>query len=843
MSEDQKSLFLCHIVYPDHIIHLTKSYWLIGWNIDQFKCVTAFAIEKSSITISALEGALQQAFSDESFLMYQFSYISCHPIVLGEWVPQVSEDYLPDSEQQTRGIWITLTKGEKHFNSNKSHHPQLHMIFSLGNRYETSVYMLGYPKVDTDRMHSIALSTQPNINPWITVGVTNYSNDSSAHSVSNCTELELIIGLINYSQDLDALVNHYLSTSIPHNADIDNDTFSLRQFNPSFSGKVITGLAYIWYVCLSIIQNVITQPRVFLSYCSEHLAWKELQLNINNHNKNTHGHSSCSTYHRHVISLELVSMTCLELTTRINMIRTCLRDTAMFIISWDIHPKLRAFYWRSVMSIMLYCIIDIVLGIVLGYLLFIHAEPLEQLLQQQATAFLATFHSYLVWFNHSGGVKLNPYVTRKVGKLMMFLLQTWSDWWACLQPLYIPMIKLLGCIGSMGVSVLIGLLLDLFQVFAWPIAALNTLYAYQFNFHIQVVYSLWLLFKGQKNNVLRYRVDTCTYDQDLLPFGIVIFCIMLFMLPSFALYYYFLACIQVSITMIKYAAFALLTVMKHIPYDSGYKRILCNQPIARVDAVELHCIGLHRHSFAENRDSSHCSPTASQHLSSIARGAKPTTTTSDARIQGKDRVGQLQTIEGLLQDMSPRGAKQRADFVITSIASASGSNSSTVNNGEEDAADHQGMIEHDDEMVALKEEAITSEELHVPDSPSALHMPDIGYEFDSEMCSPLSTGMLLHNTQETADVDLELFKEVKPRVSSFQHRVGVGRSAAAQAPASLMVAEERKAVDTASSPSASMTSLSVVEGDLTAACTLLIDKGKLIPYSYLLVRLTIAIVV
>ena len=49
--------------------------------------------------------------------------------------------------------------------------------------------------------------------------------------------------------------------------------------------------------------------------------------------------------------------------------------------------------------------------------------------------------------------------------------------------------------------------------------------------------SLWRLFRGKKWNVLRQRVDSASFDIDQLFIGTLFFTILLFLLPTTALYY------------------------------------------------------------------------------------------------------------------------------------------------------------------------------------------------------------------------------------------------------------------------------------------------------------------
>ena len=56
-------------------------------------------------------------------------------------------------------------------------------------------------------------------------------------------------------------------------------------------------------------------------------------------------------------------------------------------------------------------------------------------------------------------------------------------------------------------------------------------------FQVRALSSLWRLFRGKKWNVLRQRVDSVHYDVDQLFVGTLLFTVLLFLLPTTALYY------------------------------------------------------------------------------------------------------------------------------------------------------------------------------------------------------------------------------------------------------------------------------------------------------------------
>ncbi len=58
-----------------------------------------------------------------------------------------------------------------------------------------------------------------------------------------------------------------------------------------------------------------------------------------------------------------------------------------------------------------------------------------------------------------------------------------------------------------------------------------------YSLQVYALASLWRLFRGKKWNVLRQRVDSATYDVDQLFLGTLLFTVLLFLLPTTALYY------------------------------------------------------------------------------------------------------------------------------------------------------------------------------------------------------------------------------------------------------------------------------------------------------------------
>ena len=110
--------------------------------------------------------------------------------------------------------------------------------------------------------------------------------------------------------------------------------------------------------------------------------------------------------------------------------------------------------------------------------------------------------------------------------------------------------------------------MDLLRILSLHIAVIHRLLSFIHQLQLQAIYSLYLLYQGQKNNILRQRVDTCEYDQSQLLFGIVLFSILIFFFPSFAAFYYLFAFTQLSVVFIQYLLWSTAIAIKEFPLYS-----------------------------------------------------------------------------------------------------------------------------------------------------------------------------------------------------------------------------------------------------------------------------------
>ncbi|EHH60018.1 hypothetical protein EGM_11281 [Macaca fascicularis] len=84
--------------------------------------------------------------------------------------------------------------------------------------------------------------------------------------------------------------------------------------------------------------------------------------------------------------------------------------------------------------------------------------------------------------------------------------------------------------------------------------------------------SLWRLFRGKKWNVLRQRVDSCSYDLDQLFIGTLLFTILLFLLPTTALYYLVFTLLRLLVVAVQGLIHLLVDLINSLPlYSLGLR--------------------------------------------------------------------------------------------------------------------------------------------------------------------------------------------------------------------------------------------------------------------------------
>jgi len=91
--------------------------------------------------------------------------------------------------------------------------------------------------------------------------------------------------------------------------------------------------------------------------------------------------------------------------------------------------------------------------------------------------------------------------------------------------------------GGLGLSVVIAVVADVVAFMTMHVYWLYQATSKATRLQISGINSLWLLFQGKKRNVLKKRIDSQDYNIDQLLLGTLLFCVLVFLLPTSLIYW------------------------------------------------------------------------------------------------------------------------------------------------------------------------------------------------------------------------------------------------------------------------------------------------------------------
>ncbi|KAJ3312073.1 phosphatidylinositol N-acetylglucosaminyltransferase subunit gpi1 [Boothiomyces sp. JEL0838] len=163
------------------------------------------------------------------------------------------------------------------------------------------------------------------------------------------------------------------------------------------------------------------------------------------------------------------------------------------------------------------------------------------------------------------GIKLNAELANFFAELFVWMLFVWRDILQDLYP-YFPMIFFcIGWFGVFGVSMVIALISDFLTLITLHLQLFYTISARIYNWVLQIIDSTFNLFRGKKRNPLRNRIDAAEYDLDQLLLGSTIFTILVFLLPTVAVFYLLFSFANLGVVFIQAILQIILGILNHFP--------------------------------------------------------------------------------------------------------------------------------------------------------------------------------------------------------------------------------------------------------------------------------------
>lgn len=187
------------------------------------------------------------------------------------------------------------------------------------------------------------------------------------------------------------------------------------------------------------------------------------------------------------------------------------------------------------------------------------------------------------------GLKLNHFAGKKIGGAVLSFIDWWEYVTTFLTPYEPAIVMTVGLVGLGGMSLLLAMASDVLSLATIHLYTLYSQFAWLHNQQMSLLSSLWKLFRGKKQNVLRNRVDSNDYDVAQLLLGTLFFTVVFFLFPTTLVYYAFFLVVWMGIVLTRGALWWLITIMNNIPLYSLYCRLFARERLPC--GVSLVCIG------------------------------------------------------------------------------------------------------------------------------------------------------------------------------------------------------------------------------------------------------------
>lgn len=277
--------------------------------------------------------------------------------------------------------------------------------------------------------------------------------------------------------------------------------------------------------------------------------------------------------------------TCVQLSYRTQHMRTL----------WSTKSASDQRHFMRKANIFVSLLVDVALGILLMSWLYRddHISTVANALVPAADHVAKELNSLLQWLMGApAGLKMNRALDQVLGRFFLYHIHLWISYIHLMSPFVESLLWYGGLSAALGLTLFLSLLSDMIALLTFHIYCFYVYGARLYCLKIYGLSSLWRLFRGKKWNVLRQRVDSCSYDLDQLFIGTLLFTVLLFLLPTTALYYLVFTLLRLVVVLVQgiihltvdfinsFPLFAVgLRVCRPYRLADGVKfRVLCDEP-------------------------------------------------------------------------------------------------------------------------------------------------------------------------------------------------------------------------------------------------------------------------
>ena len=523
------------IFFPIKVLYSLEAGYLVGWNINDFTTMVMGVVNSEQYTYSTISDALK-SMKASSVTNNLRTYCGGTPVVIGYLAAADSNNNLPNMDRQTQdnshSIWLRMTLDTAlplKIDGSVLPAPVLKSIHCCGVRHATSTQIVLFEEVDSEKLQYYSRMPSGFLSKRETGPFSAHSNGKNKTLGQQNSELDYALHQINSLRVFRAIMDDHLN---------DRKEMGQRECKHITSGKGTTSLKDKQHLNFGLLHRC--AGRSFATIFIIIRIFAEMIILLLS--------TTCPRYIPLIGGLALRELSALAHVLDLRLRTLChlpfaLNNAKRSQTKHEATP-LRSKLHFDAYSNLTVILIDIFVGVLVGLILFFFSNRSDFVLTALHRGFNILHMDVLtestLWLmGVPAGLKLNVKLTEWLGTNVLAVLDIWNLVTTQLAAWEPTIVVLIGFCGALGSSFVLAVLVDLVHCVTAHILLIYCAFANVHAFMLYVISSLSYLFRGKKRNVLRNRVDTliCTIEQLLL--GTLMFTMLVFLFPTFAVYYLF----------------------------------------------------------------------------------------------------------------------------------------------------------------------------------------------------------------------------------------------------------------------------------------------------------------
>lgn len=223
----------------------------------------------------------------------------------------------------------------------------------------------------------------------------------------------------------------------------------------------------------------------------------------------------------------------------------------------------------------------IMMLVALHYFKLVPDRTVKEVFLPYAEAIAGQVEGLIKWLmGIPAGLKLNHRLNQFLGHFFLYHVRLWLEYARMMMNLFPNLMTYCLLSSCMGLSFFLAIICDTVSTLSFHIYCFYVYAGRLYGLQVTGLMSLWRLFRGKKWNPLRKRVDSLEdpgQRADQLFLGTLLFTVLLFLLPTTALYYGIFTLLRVAVLFVQVVLGGLVFLFSEFPWYSAALRIFSPQ--------------------------------------------------------------------------------------------------------------------------------------------------------------------------------------------------------------------------------------------------------------------------